>query len=86
MKIKYIIDVSPITDQFVLVDARDGDKVDPFNREVAMILFNECPSESFFSSLAVERIQSTGRHSKELSRVYYRGASYPLSNGIGTSI
>ena len=25
MKIKYIIDLSPITDQFVLLDTRDGD-------------------------------------------------------------
>lgn len=47
MKIKYIIDVSPITDQFVLLDTRDGDGAD-INHEVAMSLFNECPSESFF--------------------------------------
>ena len=65
MKIKYIIDVSPITDQFVLLDTRDGDGAD-INHEVAMRLFNDCADESFFSSLAVERIQSLGRHSKEL--------------------
>jgi hypothetical protein len=38
MKIKYIIDVSPITDQFVLLDARDGDWTD-INHEVTMRLF-----------------------------------------------
>ena len=68
MKIKYIIDLSPITDQFVLLDTRDGDGAD-INHEVAMPitgLFNDCPSESFFSTLAVERIESLGRHSKEL--------------------
>ena len=61
MKIKYIIDVSPITDQFVLLDTRDGDGAD-INHEVAMMLFNDCADESFFSSLAVERIQSLERH------------------------
>lgn len=61
MKIKYIIDLSPITDQFVLLDTRDGDGSD-INHEVAMGLFNDCPSESFFSSTAVERIQSLERH------------------------
>ena len=61
MKIKYIIDVSPITDQFVLLDARDGDGAD-INHKVAMMLFNDCADESFFSSLAVERIQSLERH------------------------
>ena len=44
MKIKYIIDVSPITDQFVLLDARDGDGAD-INHEVAMMLFNDCADE-----------------------------------------
>ena len=40
MKIKYIIDVSPITDQFVLLDTRDGNGAD-INHEVAMGLFND---------------------------------------------
>lgn len=66
MKIKYIIDLSPITDQFVLLDTRDGDGSD-INHEVAMGLFNECPSESFFSTLAVERIESLARDARELS-------------------
>jgi hypothetical protein len=65
MKIKYIIDVSPITDQFVLLDTRDGDWTDT-NHEVTMRLFNDCADESFFSSLAVERIESLERRSKEL--------------------
>jgi hypothetical protein len=62
MKIKYIIDVSPITDQFVLLDTRDGDWTD-INHEVTMRLFNDCADESFFSSLAVERIESIERRS-----------------------
>ena len=61
MQIKYIIDLRPITDQFVLLDTRDGDGAD-INHEVAMRLFNDCADESFFSSLAVERIQSLERH------------------------
>ena len=75
MKIKYIIDLSPITDQFVLLDTRDGDGAD-INHEVAMSLFNDCPSESFFSSAAVERIQSLGRHSREL----FEGTTEELSH------
>jgi hypothetical protein len=75
MKIKYIIDLSPITDQFVILDTRDGDGAD-LNHEVAMILFNDCPSESFFSSAAVERIQSLGRHSREL----FEGTTEELSH------
>jgi hypothetical protein len=71
MKIKYIIDLSPITDQFVLLD--DGADI---NHEVAMRLFNDCADESFFSSLAVERIESLGRHSKEL----FEGTAEQLSN------
>ena len=65
MQIKYIIDLNPITDQFVLLDTRDGDGAD-INHEVAMRLFNDCADESFFSTLAIERIESLGRHSKEL--------------------
>ena len=61
MKIKNIIDLSPITDQFVILDTQSGDGAD-INHKVAMSLFNDCPSESFFSSLAVERIRSLERH------------------------
>tara|TARA_B110000495_G_scaffold183819_1_gene180400 strand:- start:784 stop:1026 length:243 start_codon:yes stop_codon:yes gene_type:complete len=75
MQIKYIVDLSPITDQFVLFDTRDGDGSD-INHEVAMGLFNECPSESFFSSTASARIQSLGRHSKEL----FKGTTEELAH------
>ena len=75
MKIKYIIDLSPITEQFVLLDTRDGDGAD-INHEVAMSLFNECPSESFFSTLAIERIESLERRSKEL----FEGTTEALSH------
>ena len=75
MQIKYIIDLSPITDQFVLLDTRDGDGAD-INHEVAMGLFNECPSESFFSTLAIERIQSLERCSLEL----FEGTTEALSH------
>ena len=75
MKIKYIIDLSPITDQFVLLDTRDGDGAD-INHKVAMSLFNECPSESFFSTLAIERIESLERRSKEL----FEGTTEALSH------
>ena len=75
MKIKYIIDLSPITEQFVLLDTRDGDGAD-INHEVEMSLFNECPSESFFSTLAIERIESLERRSKEL----FEGTTEALSH------
>jgi hypothetical protein len=85
MKIKYIIDVSPITDQFVLLDARDGDWTD-INHEVTMRLFNDCADESFFSSLAVERIESIERRSMSSLKVLQRryGMISSNSNGIGT--
>lgn len=57
MKIKYIIDLSPITSQFMLLDARDGDKND-IHHKVAIRLFNDYSFESFFSAAAVEKIQS----------------------------
>ena len=66
MKIKYIIDLSPITDQFVILNDNWPVEWSDISNEVAMGLFNDCPSESFFSSTAVERIKSLGRHSKEL--------------------
>ena len=75
MQIKYIIDLNPITDQFVLLDTRDGDGAD-INHEVAMRLFNDCADESFFSSLAVERIESIERRSKEL----FEGTTEALSH------
>lgn len=77
MKIKYIIDHNDITDQFVLLDARDGDGAD-INHKVAMGLFNDCADESFFSAAAVERIESIGRESRELSE---RWASKELFEG-----
>ena len=76
MKIKYIIDLSPITDQFVLLDCTGQSEARLINPEVAMGLFNECPSESFFSSTAVERIQSLGRHSREL----FKGTTEELAH------
>ena len=54
MKIKYIIDVSPITDPFVLLDARDGGGAD-INHAVAMNPFNHFAAASFLQSPAVER-------------------------------
>ena len=81
MQIKYIVDLSSITDQFVLLYIGDGEG-SPITDEFAMGLFelrngnHGRPAESFFSTQAVERIQSLGRHSKEL----FEGTTEELSH------
>ena len=56
MKIKYIIDFNPFTNNFILTDARDGDTSD-INQEVVITLYKGVSFiETFFSSAAVTKI------------------------------
>ena len=98
MQIKYIIDLSPITDQFVLLYVGDGEG-SPISNEFAMSLFKlrngnherggrdlrAQLSESFFSTQAVERIESLGRDARELSERWtskelFKGTTEELSH------
>ena len=90
MEIKYIVDLSSITDQFVLLYIGDGEG-SPITDEFAMGLFelrngnHGRPAVSFFSTQAVERIESLERDARDLServpsKELFKGTTEELSH------
>ena len=90
MEIKYIVDLSSITDQFVILYIGDGES-SPISNEFAMGLFelrngnHGRPGVSFFSTQAVERIESLERDARDLSerctsKELFKGTTEELSH------